>query len=904
MLFFYLSVFTLAQPVNNYGQADIQEVKDCFASRGEKMLHGKQYSKPLLRWMWFNEQRHTHANVPAARYYYDAWNDLQKMMNGASDLFSGDWVPAGPLDNVPSPDPESIHNLGRLNCIAFHPSDPNIFWVGAPQGGIWKTVNGGQSWMPLGDNLPLMKISDIAVDPQDPDVLYISIGDYGYLGFFVYYMGRPTSWGLGVYKSTDGGNTWEPTGLAYQIEDNISSLVRRVFIHPSNSSELLAAGVNGVFRSSDAGETWTQTNSGFIWDIEQQPGNPDVYYASTCDWLGGVSSVVKSMDFGETWQTLNTGIPETDTVVRIEVAVAPSDTDYVYATCSGYDDAFYAFYKSEDAGESWAMQSDSSQLNIFGQTNGDPSNKLAQASYDLWLMVDPDNPERVFSGAMNIWGSEDGGQTWDICSFGLYVFGVDIHFDHHFIRQNPLDGLYYLGTDGGLYRTDSLRMGDLQVFDSCWVNGYLTPDCYHFDNEWEDLSGGLVITEFYRLGLSRDNPGYVIAGSQDNCTFYRNNNEEWINVTNGDGMECFIEPSNTDVIYASNQFGTLYKSVNGGQNMTSYFLTGSILNQEGLGVWITPFAMDQNSSNTIYAGFRNLWRSDQGGSGWYKISNFPNMPGSNLPKPIWDFALAPTDPDVIYVSKQPYPFAGINLAGEMWRTTDGGDTWTNISSGLSLLDLYINDIAVAEDPMEVYIACAGFMDGKKVYRSENGGQNWDNISGSLPNIPVTSVVYQLGSPLGDIYIGTDMGVYFMNDQYSGWEPYNTNLPNIVINELEIQYAESKLYAATYGRGVWVSGLMTPVTGLSKMEIDFENSTFCVSPNPSDGILEIELESRYLGEVPLEIIDITGTIVHHEKLMVDSFVYMSVTDVTFLPCGLYFVRVSVGNASRCVKLVLR
>ncbi len=349
--------------------------------------------------------------------------------------------------------------------------------------------------------------------------------------------------------------------------------------------------------------------------------------------------------------------------MRIEVAVAPSDTNYVYAACAGYDDSFYAFYQSTDAGNTWEKKADSSQVNIFGQFDGDPSYKLAQSSYDLWVMVDPDDPERVFCGAMSIWGSENGGADWSICSLGLNVFGESIHYDHHYVAQNPLDGKYYMCCDGGLYRTDSLIIENQVVFDSCWDNNYLNTNCFEFQTEWENLSGGLVITEFYRLGLSENNSGWVIAGSQDNCTFYKNNEEEWINVTNGDGMECMIHPDNTDIIYASNQFGFLYKSLNGGQNMSNAPLTYGIVQQEGAGVWITPFQMDQQAPSTIYGGFKNLWRSDQGGSGWYKISNFANMPGYGYPKPIWDFELAPGNSDIIYVSKAAFSYSRIPVFG-------------------------------------------------------------------------------------------------------------------------------------------------------------------------------------------------------------------------------------------------
>jgi photosystem II stability/assembly factor-like uncharacterized protein len=862
-----------------------------------------KYSKPFHRWLWFNQSRiPTDTITPLAKYYFDAHQQIAKMKRTKNAADNG-WIPKGPLNTVPSPDPQSIHNIGRLNCIAFHPTEENIFWVAAPQGGIWKTTDGGQNWIPMGDDLPILRVSDIAVDPVDPDILYICLGDYGYMMAINYNIGRPTHYGLGVYKSIDGGLTWEPTGLALQIEQKISSLMRRVFINPENTDELVAAGVSGIYRSSDAGESWTQVNNDHIFDFEQQPYNFRTIYATTFDIIGGISSVMKSTDFGETWNILNTGIPSNNSVFRIEVAVAPSDSNYVYAACGGFDDAFYAFYQSTDAGETWEMKSDSSEVNIFGQLNGDPSNKLAQSSYDLWVMVDPDDPERVFTGAMNIWGSDNGGDTWNIISLGIYWFGESIHFDHHFVKQNPLDEKYYFCCDGGLYRTNELIMADMTTFDSCFNNNLLNPECFEFETEWEDLSGGLVITEFYRLGLSKNNPGYVIAGSQDNCTFYKNDIDEWINVTNGDGMEAMIHPDDPDIIYAANQFGILYKSVNGGQTMSPSPLTGTILNQEGLGVWITPFIMDQQTPNTIYAGFRNLWKSEAGGYGWNKISEFPNMPGYGAPKPIWDVALAPTNADVIYVAKQPYPYAGIQFTGELWKTFDGGETWENISSGLPLFYSYPNDIAVGSDPNMVYVALSGFDDGDKIYKSENGGEDWTNISGSIPNIPVTSVVCQLGSQKDDIYVGTDLGVYHLNHDFTDWQLYNENLPNVIVNELEINYVQSKLVAATYGRGVWEVDLVNPVTGIIEEDKLFESSQINVSPNPSNGIFNIEIDGQYKGDVAVDVINILGGNEYNQTYLLKDRNSQIAIDIGGVAGGIYFVRIASPNKSKVIKVLI-
>lgn len=891
----------IAKDQNKHTIGQIQEAFfDWSATQDITKIKG---NKPFYRWLWFNQMRQPVDDSQNIGWeYYEAAQWLEELKAAAGTFALNAWVPVGPFNLVPSSANFPIHDIGRLNCIAFHPTNPDIFWVGAPQGGIWKTTDGGQNWMPLGDNLPVMRISDIAVHPTNPDIMYICMGDYGYMALFNIYTARATHYGMGVFKTSDGGQTWQPTGLTFMIEEGFMSLMRRVFINPENTNELVAAGTSGVFKSTDAGQNWTQINDFFVWDFEQNPQNARTIFATTYE-VTGVCGVYKSTDFGQNWTLLNTTIPAHDSIVRIEVVVAPSDTNYVYATCGGYDDAFYGFYRSTDAGQTWTMTADSSQINIFGQINGDHTNKLAQHSYDLWLMVDKHNPEIVHCGAMNIWGSKDGGQSWDICSLGFDWFGESIHFDHHFVKENPLDNKIYFCSDGGLFRTDSLVIGNLQKFDSCYSLNQLNTNCYQFETQWENLSSGLVITEFYRLGLSAGNPGFVIAGSQDNCIFFKNDVDDWLNITQGDGMECMIHPDDPNTLYASNQFGVMYRSYNGGQSMSTNPVTLPILYQEGAGVWITPFLMDQQQPETIYAGFRNVWKSANNGSTWAKISNFANMPGYTQPKPIWDMAMCPANSDVIYVSKQPYPAANIGNAGELWRTTDGGQVWTDITSNVfPVYSAYINDIAVTENPDKAFIVSTGFVQGEKVFMTMDGGETWQNISGSLPNIAVTSIVYQLGSPLNDLYIGTDLGVFYRNNNFPDWQSFSDNLPNVIVNELEIDYIESKLYAATYGRGLWAANLMNPVTGTDDIPLSAKNPEVSVSPNPGSGLFTLFVTSEKEHDAMLEVIDITGNVIVSEKLLFPKGNSLKALDISEKPDGIYFLKIATGKQSKVCRIV--
>ncbi|MCB0578413.1 MAG: hypothetical protein KDD10_03775, partial [Phaeodactylibacter sp.] len=231
------------------------------------------------------------------------------------------WMPAGPEDYATIVTEYIIRGMGRINCITFHPTDANTFWVGVAQGGIWKTTNSGQSWMPLDNGLPILRISDIAVNPNNPDELYVSVGDYAYIGAGLDLDDRKrhTHYGMGVYKTTNGGQSWQPTGLTFDQTGRDGSLTRRVFVHPEDGRRLVAAGLFGIRTSEDGGDTWANISGEMIWDIEQDPSDPDVLYASTA-WVrnldAGTAGIWKSTDFGQNWTELNTNIPPTNQVQR------------------------------------------------------------------------------------------------------------------------------------------------------------------------------------------------------------------------------------------------------------------------------------------------------------------------------------------------------------------------------------------------------------------------------------------------------------------------------------------------------------------------------------------------------------------------------------------------------------
>ncbi|TAL59049.1 MAG: hypothetical protein EPN85_10070, partial [Bacteroidetes bacterium] len=469
--------------------------------------------------------------------YYKRWeSDMQKKVNGrgepadpaiyineavkvagqkqtaaSSSLVTASWTPFGPYA-VPNNMTGYMENgIGRINCIAFHPTLPSTYYIGVAQGGLWRTVNDGISWIPLTDHLPITRISDICIDPNDASTLYISLCDFEYIDVALNLDGRKrnTHYGLGVYKTTDGGISWSPTALSFQLTDGDASLIRKIIINPANSNQLVACGATGIYITANGGASWTKTHDSLFWDLAQSPVNPTVLYAAS-GWLAasntGSAAIYKSTDFGATWTMLPTGIPATGLVQRIKIAIAPSDPNYIYAFAVDALDGTYGIYKSIDAGANWVYINPG--VNLL--TYDDGTSPGGQGTYDLGFSVDPTDKNTVYVGGINLWASSDGAQTFNPAAHWTLNYGPTVHADIHFIETQPLTGNIFVCNDGGLYRTND-------IITQTWTdagNGIPWP------TNWTNISNGMAITSFYRLSSSKNTTNRLVAGAQDNATFY------------------------------------------------------------------------------------------------------------------------------------------------------------------------------------------------------------------------------------------------------------------------------------------------------------------------------------------------------------------------------------------------
>ncbi|KAA9331163.1 T9SS type A sorting domain-containing protein [Adhaeribacter soli] len=841
-------------------------------------LSKTRYWKYFKRWE-MEMTLHTDATgEPAdpAIYVQGAIQAANEKMRGSNARFSANaWYPVGPT-SVPNNQTGYMENgIGRINCIAFHPTSTSTYFVGVAQGGVWKTTNNGQSWTPLTDNLPITRISDIAIDPTNPTTMYISVCDFEYIGSGLKINGRNnTHFGLGVYKTIDGGATWNPTGLSFQMTQGDVSLIRKIMVNPANSNNVIACGVNGMYTSGDAGLTWTRVVNELFWDMVQDPGNANTLYAAT-GWVKnsntGKAGIYKSTNFGATWTALTTNIPQTGTVQRIKLAVAPSDPNYVYAIAVDTDNGLHGIYKTTNAGTSWQIINPG--VNVLEAYNG--SGTGGQGNYDLALMVDRNNRDLVFSGGVNIWGSADGAQSFSPVSHWTTSYGPTLHGDIHFIEQQPVTGAVFVCNDGGLYRTTNLQLGNWNQANS----GIPWP------TQWTNISNGMAITSFYRISSSKNTTGRIVAGAQDNATFYFDGTS-WSTILGGDGMDNYIDPGNNSELIGSSQYGNFYLHASNLPNLSP--LSSSLNPNNETGEWTTPLVANYNQPGTLYVGFENVMKSTNGGLSWNKISNFPR--GFNQSE-ICALAASHANNNVVYAARRAR--LEYNILGTVYRTSNGGNTWTDITAGLPDSVYYTSMEADETDANTAYITIAGFLNGKKVYRTTNGGASWQNISYNLANVPVNRVKRIPGKNY--TVLATDFGVYVLPDGTTTWINQSQGLPNVIVSDIEFNPSLNKIYITTFGRGIWATDLDVFVSGMRSAKVADAGIDLYPSPNNGSFTLKFPAGKTARETYQLEVIDITGKVVYKAALT-GKVEYRQQLNV---PAGLYFAKIT-GKKTYSVK----
>ena len=617
--------------------------------------------------------------------------------------------------------------VGRVTGIAVHPSDTTKIYVTAFGGGIWKSTNSGASWTPLIDNINSgwMALYHICIDPNNQSIIYASLASGG------------------VIKSTNAGSTWAATGSG-------PSVPRKVLIQPNNSNNVFAACGNGIWRSTNAGSTWTQVNTTAMEDIEFNPVNRNLMYASGSS---GTSCVWRSTNNGTSWTAIGSASGITASG-RTLIAVSPHNPAIVYAVqASG--SIFGKFYRSSDSGLTYSTLitgNSSAGTNFFGyETNG--SGTTGQATYDMAMCVNPANVDEVHIAGILCFKSTDGGSSFTAETNWTYPNSLGYnHADMHVLEW--VKGTIYSGSDGGIYK--SVNKGD----------------------DWTDLSSGLGIKQVYRIACAKTNSTVITLGAQDNGSSFRQSSGSWKDWLGGDGMDNIISPTDASTAIGTTQNGSVVKTTTAGNSYTA-------ISQPSPGNWITPICYHPTTHDTVYAGWTGIWRSDDGGTNWTDITS------GTISSKMVTLAIAPSNARYIYGS----------IGTTIYRTNNGGSSWTTVTAPAT-----VNSICVSpSDPNKIWIACNSST--AKVYVSTNMGTSFTDLSSGLPSMAARSVVVDDNSWEG-LYVGMNIGVYYRDNINTAWIQHGTNLPLVAVNEVEIQKSGGKLRVATYGRGIWESNLQS------------------------------------------------------------------------------------------------
>lgn len=705
------------------------EVRDAFNQYWEThdpTVKGSGY-KPFKRWEFMVENEvDDNGYLPSAQAIWNTWaaqNQMQANSNAAM-ADESNWNAIGPFTTIGTGSWST--GQARINVIMIDPNNAangtNIWYAGAPAGGIWKSQDAGVTWAPMSDDLPQIGVSGIAVDHANSDIIYIATGDDD--------AGDTTS--VGVFKSIDGGVTWNPTGLN---SSNSPTSMNDIYINPNDSNMLWVATNSGVYKTTDAGANWSRTLTGNIKDIKVKPSDPTTIYAVT------TNRFYRSVNSGDSFTLISSGLPTSSG--RLVIDITPANPDYVYVFRESGGDV--SIYRSNDSGASFLTRT--TTVNTFS---------AGQAWYDLAMGVSSTNAEELYIGCLNVWKSTNGGTTftkinnWSSPSAAAYT-----HADIHFLRD--YDGVMYCGSDGGIYSSNDSGAS--------------------FTNH----TFGIQASQFYRIAVAKTNANKMVGGLQDNGghAFNSSSSGQSRNYYGADGMDTAVDPTNENVFYGFIQNGGgPYISTDAGATLSS------AVTEPESGNWVTPMTI--SSTGVLYGGYTNLYRLD--GATWTALGALGGA--CDL------LEIAPSSDAIIYAV----------VDNRLKRSDDFGANFTNVGPTFGT---NIKGIGVHQnDPNTVWVTTSGGSRGvyKSVNANSGAGASFSNITANLSGTGeyFNDIVHQGNHTDNPIYIATSLGVYRLDDTSGTWETFVNNLPNTIVNDLEINLADESITAATYGRGVWRS----------------------------------------------------------------------------------------------------
>ncbi|MEY2552911.1 MAG: hypothetical protein QOC57_771 [Ilumatobacteraceae bacterium] len=650
---------------------------------------------------------------------------------------------------------------GRCTALVCDPANADKIWVGSAGGGVWSSQDAGRTWKESWRANTPLEIGSLAVDPSNAATLYCGTGEAN--------LSADSYAGDGVYRSINGGKTW--TAWAPSTTTGIPRRVGTVAVDPFDGTHVLVGGIGygrvaadhdfgGLHETTDGGATWKRTT--FVSDqnywchcIVFHPRTRGTALA-TVTGPGTKSGIYRTTDGGKKWTQLTQGLPATERIGRTTLAIAPSNPDIIWAlvadASNASGDRVLGVFRSPDRGTTWT--------NVAGHH----FDVGGQMSYGNAIAVHPTDPNVVICGGVDLHATKNGGGVWRVASHwdAKRDTPTYAHADHHaVVMPASAPGRVYTANDGGVDCSDDSGV------------------------HWQNRSRGLSVTMFYDIDCAQTSTTLYGGGAQDNGTVITTDGhvDTFFELLGGDGGWMIVDPKEAGHIYATWQFGGMYRF----RNNSYADVSPPFKKEESGGVWMVYTTIDPNDSNVVYTGNQRVYRTKNDGQSWAALT--PVLDSS----PISAIEVAPSDSKTVYVATE---------NGGFFRSVDGGVQWSANLAGPELPGVMITRIETnPADPSDVFITVANFGN-SHVFRSKDGGSHWLDIdNGKLPDVPHHALLIRPDAP-AQLFVCNDAGVFLTKDHGATWTNATSNLPNVMVVDLVFQTATKLLFAATYGRSIW------------------------------------------------------------------------------------------------------
>ena len=650
---------------------------------------------------------------------------------------------------------------GRCTALACDSAHPDRIWIGAAGGGVWASTNAGTTWKLQWPAKAVLQIGALAIDPANPAVLYCGTGEAN--------LSADSYPGDGIYRSTNGGKQWKRWAAADKT--GLPKRIGVIAVDPFDSKHVLVGGVGygQLSQDNDYGGLYTTTNGGQTWQRETfvaannywchsivfDPATQGTVFA-TFTGPGAQNGIYRTTDGGAHWAQLKTGLPAPDRIGRTTLALAPSNTNMIYAIAadlaSATADHVLGVFRSANSGNTWS--------NIAGQH----FRNEGQMSYGCAIAVHPKNPDHVICGGVDLHVTTNAGALWKTASHWDADRGKPgyAHADHHtLVMPAGAPGRVYSANDGGV---DVSEDGG-----TTWVN----------------RSNGLAVTMYYDIDIAQSDARVFGGGAQDNGTLVTKTGHanDAFELLGGDGGWMVVDPQDAGHIYASYQYGGMSRFRNG----TTRDVSPPFKDADMGGVWMVYITIDPNDTNTVYTGNQRLYRTRNDGLSWNALT--PILDGS----PLSAIEVAPANSQHILVGTE---------NGGFFRSLDGGAAWSANLANSTLPGAMITRIEThPANARDICVTTANF-GSSHVFRSTDSGATWTDIDGGrLPDAPHHALLIRPDAP-NELYVCSDAGVYLTRDGGATWLNSTFKLPHSMIVDLVYHSASKTLYAATYGRSIW------------------------------------------------------------------------------------------------------